>query len=173
MRKLLTYPHKSLRLKSEPVECFDDSLRELAEEMFQTIYEHNGVALAAIQLGVPLRMLVMDIGFDAGQEVYVNPVIKEVYGETLQRQEGCLSLPGLFETVTRHPRIVVEAYDLNGTKIVIDTISSAGDDEQQMLRAQAFQHEIEHFDGILMLDHLPKEDRKRARGLLKGIFKGN
>jgi peptide deformylase len=147
-----------LRQRAEEVEEIDDDLRELAEEMFETMYTEEGIGLAAPQVGVSKRLFVMDIREDGAEpQAVVNPVIVEHSGSE-RGEEGCLSLPGLIGAVERPARIVVEGLDLDGKPLRI---------EASELLARCIQHEIDHLDGVLFIDHLSPLKRKMLLGKWK------
>ncbi|NIN71848.1 MAG: peptide deformylase [Gemmatimonadetes bacterium] len=140
-----------LRQRADEVEEIDDELRELAEEMFETMYTEEGIGLAAPQVGVSKRLFVMDIREDEAQpQAVVNPVIIEHSGSE-RGEEGCLSLPGLIGAVERPAHIVMEGLDLGGRPLRI---------EASDLLARCIQHEIDHLDGVLFIDHLSPIKRK-------------
>lgn len=132
--------HPVLRQKARRVERVDQEIRDLADEMLKTMYEANGVGLAAPQVAVPLRLIVVDAG--GGPLTLVNPEIIKREGES-EDVEGCLSIPGLYGIVNRAAKVVVAALDRNGNPVVV-----SGED----LLARALQHEIDHLDGILFVD---------------------
>lgn len=178
IREIIKYPHHLLHEKSLAVQGTPGGsngiygfgggrLKNLVVDMFDTMYDAGGVGLAAIQVGVQLRVLVLDINHAGGQEVFVNPEILELKGEPEHVPEGCLSLPGLREVVPRHPHVVVRYWTVDGHERVIDTETSPGSEGKKRLRAQALQHEIEHFEGVLMLDKLSRAERERAIRILK------
>lgn len=147
IRTILTYPNPELKKKSAPVTIITDSIRELVRDMAETMYAAPGIGLAAPQIGVHQRVIVIDI---AGKDelpnliVAINPVIIHREGESYE-EEGCLSVPDYAANVRRHERVVVKALDLEG----VEQTWKAED-----LLAVAFQHEIDHLDGILFVDHL-------------------
>ncbi len=162
IRTILTYPDPELKKKSAPVVVINDSIREVARDMAETMYDAPGVGLAAPQIGVHQRIIVIDVsGKDEAPNliVAINPVIVHSEGEAYE-EEGCLSVPGYAANVRRHARVVVKALDLEGNE------QTWRADE---LLAIAFQHEIDHLDGILFVDHLSplKRDlfKRRARRL--------
>ncbi len=163
VRKILTYPDPELKKKSAPVTVINDKIRELVSDMAETMYAAPGVGLAAPQIGVHQRIAVIDVaGKDEAPEliVAINPVIVNADGESYE-EEGCLSVPKYAANVRRHARIVVKALNLDGEEI---TCKADG------LLAIAFQHEIDHLDGVLFIDHLSplKKDifRKKYRRML-------
>ena len=147
IRTILTYPDPELKKKSVPVVVINDSIRELVRDMAETMYHAPGVGLAAPQIGVHQRVIVIVVsGKDDEPEliVAINPVIIHAEGEAYE-EEGCLSVPRYSANVRRHARVVVKALDLEGNE------QTWRADE---LLAIAFQHEIDHLDGILFVDHL-------------------
>ena len=137
-----------LRGQAAPVEAVDDELRRLARAMFDTMYHAEGIGLAGPQVGVPRRILVIDVtNDDESRHVHalVNPVIVEASREQDKASEGCLSIPGLEEKVTRSVRVTVEALSPDGDPVRI---------EADGLFARALQHEVDHLDGVLFIDRL-------------------
>jgi len=150
IRKILTEPNKLLRQLSEPVLEVGDSERELMNDMLDTMYEANGIGLAAIQIGVPKRIIVMDISKDKDSKnpmYFVNPVIVNKNQEMLTYEEGCLSVPGQFAEIDRPNQCEVKYLDYNGNK---QNLKAEG------LLATCIQHEIDHLEGILFIDYLSK-----------------
>jgi len=147
IRKILTFPDPELKKKSVPVTIINDKTRELLQDMAETMYAAPGVGLAAPQIGVHQRIMVIDVSAkDEMPEliVAINPVIVYADGESYE-EEGCLSVPKYAANVRRHARVVVKAINLDGEEV---TYKAEG------LLAIAFQHEIDHLDGILFIDHL-------------------
>ncbi len=140
-----------LRQRAEEVEEFDDDLRRLAEDMFETMYAAEGIGLAAPQVGLSKRLFVMDVGDEqVGARAVVNPRVVEQEGSG-REDEGCLSLPGMFGPVDRAKRIVLEGQDLDGQPIRV---------EAEELVARCILHEIDHVDGVLFIDHLSPIKRR-------------
>jgi len=140
-----------LRQRAEEVDSIDDELRALAEEMFETMYTSEGIGLAAPQVGVGVRLFVMDIREDESQpQAVVNPVLVETSGSE-RGEEGCLSLPGLIGVVERSAQIVMDGLDLEGKPLRI---------EASDLLARCIQHEIDHLDGVLFIDRLSPIKRR-------------
>lgn len=147
IRTILTYPNPELKKKSTPVTIITDSIRELARDMAETMYAAPGIGLAAPQIGVHQRVIVIDLSArDEPHDliVAINPTIVHAEGEAYE-EEGCLSVPDYAANVRRHARVIVKALDLEGVEQTWKA------DE---LLAIAFQHEIDHLDGILFVDHL-------------------
>ena len=131
-----------LRKKSREVENIDDKIREILDDMVETLHKYNGVGLAGPQIGILKRIIVIDLYEEGMQFVLINPVIVSEKGEQVV-EEGCLSFPNKFGKVTRYKEVTVEALDLEGNKVKL-----TGKD----LLAQALQHEIDHLDGELFID---------------------
>ena len=146
--KIIKYPHPTLRHKSKPLRKVDAGLRKIVAEMFEKMYEDNGVGLAANQVDLPYRLAVLNVKSDAAateeEIVLINPVIVKRSG-TAEAEEGCLSVPEIWAPVRRAEKVEVVAYDLDGAerKYQLDG-----------LYARAFQHEIDHLDGVLFIDRL-------------------
>ena len=140
---------KVLREPGVEVEAFDDELRALVEDMLETMYFAEGIGLAAPQVGVSLRVCVLDLRDEddpeGGRWVFVNPVIVESSDEEEKAPEGCLSIPEMEDVVTRAVRVTVRGFDAVGEAIEV---------EADGLLARALQHEIDHLDGILFIDRL-------------------
>lgn len=148
LRNVVKYGDPILKKKSRKVEVFDEKIATLIDDMFETMYNSDGVGLAAVQVGILKRIVVIDCG-DGPMEL-VNPEITLAEGEQ-HAQEGCLSLPGRYETTIRPQHVQVKGQDRNGKWHVY-----TGDD----LKARAFCHEIDHLDGILFIDRLEKDHKK-------------
>lgn len=158
--KIRTYPDKVLLEKAAPVEKIDEEIKKLAGDMARTMYAAPGIGLAAPQVGRSVRMVVVDLASgDGGGQLYtlINPEITHSEGE-ITYEEGCLSLPDVNEEVTRPSKVTVCALDLEGKKITVE-----GED----LLAVCMQHEIDHLDGVLFIDHLGKLKRDLLRKKLK------
>ena len=165
-KKIYRYGSPVLRQKTEPVTVFDDELRAFVEHMAETMYVTNGIGLAAPQVGVLRRIMVIDMSF--GEEVdtilaMVNPEILGSEGEcTLE--EGCISIPGVFEEVVRPERIRVRYHDLNG-----ETVETDADG----LLARVMQHEIDHLEGVLFVDRIGAAKRALLAKTLREIAEEN
>lgn len=135
-----------LRQEAEPVDVVDDEVRQLMDDMLETMYDADGVGLAAPQVGVSRRVIVVDVRDpDVPPFGLVNPVIVERSEEVARAEEGCLSIPGVSEIVERSASVVVEALDRDGNPVRIAA---------QGLLARALQHEVDHLDGILFFDRV-------------------
>lgn len=166
--EIVTYGHPALRSKGKPVEKIDEHIRQLAEDMLDTMYENDGVGLAAQQVGLPLQMCVIDVSpvrdrpstlWIDGKKVpikkhmplvLINPTI-ELLGESESGPEGCLSFPGISAEIARPSSVRVHAQDIEGRTI---SFEAAG------LLSRAVQHEYDHLQGVLFIDRMTPEDRK-------------
>lgn len=151
--QLISYPHPTLRYQSKPITRVDRDLQEMVLQMFEIMYEHRGVGLAANQVNLPFRLFIANPSGnrEEGPElVFINPVINRPKG-TSEGEEGCLSLPGLNAVVKRNRSLHVNAYDLNGKEI---------DTEVDGFLARIIQHETDHLDGVLFFDRLPEPSKK-------------
>lgn len=159
IRNIIFLPDPRLRLVSKPVETFDDSLQILIDDMFETMYHARGVGLAAPQIGINIRLSVVDVVGDKKTQtlVLINPEIIAKEG-LVDYQEGCLSVPGAYDTVRRAEKVTLRAQDRHGE---FYEMSAEG------LLAECFQHEIDHLDGKLFIDLLSPLKRSMARKKLK------
>ncbi|MBI1345409.1 peptide deformylase [bacterium] len=152
--QIVPYPHPALRWKSRPVQEINADLRKAVAEMFELMYAHNGIGLAANQVDLPYRLFVLNLtgDQDAKEEelVFLNPEILKRKGTT-EGEEGCLSFPGMYGDVKRAAEIVVEAFDLDGNvfEYTLDDLGS-----------RAVQHENDHLDGVLFIDRMVDTVRK-------------
>jgi len=156
---ILHFPDPRLRKVANPVTNFNDDLQQLIEDMLETMYAAPGIGLAATQVNVQKRVLVIDISEDKNDpQVFVNPQINNAGDETEEMEEGCLSVPGFFESVTRPNQVEVNAHDAEGN---LFTLNAEG------LLAVCIQHEIDHLDGKLFVDYLSSIKRQRIRHKLE------
>lgn len=159
---ILLFGDAVLRKKADEVPAVTAAVRDLAANMLETMYYHDGLGLAAPQVGVSLRLFVMDVPRDGcGKTVLVNPVIRE-RGETGAVEEGCLSFPGIAGAVARAAEVVVEFTDLSGKRV------SKG---VKGVAAQAVQHELDHLDGVLLVDRLSLARRALLAAKLRVLKK--
>jgi len=150
--EILHYPDPRLRRHAEPVATVDDKVRALVDDMAATMYAAPGIGLAAIQVGVAQRVIVIDLSESRNQlQVFINPQIVSAEGEQVL-EEGCLSVPGIFEPVTRAERVRVRALDRDG---------KAFEREARGLLATCIQHEIDHLDGKVFVDYLSRLKQER------------
>ena len=150
IKKILTEPNTLLRQVSQPVEQVGEPEKELMNDMLETMYAANGIGLAAIQIGVPKRIIVMDLSKEENKKLpmyFVNPVITKKNNEKTTYEEGCLSVPNQFAAIDRPSKCEVEYLDYNGNK---QNLQAEG------LLATCIQHEIDHLEGILFIDYLSK-----------------
>lgn len=155
---ILEFPDKRLRKKALPVELVDETISTLVGDMLETMYKAPGIGLAATQVNVQKRVLVIDISEEKNQPLcFINPEVLEKSG-TEEMDEGCLSVPGVFEKVTRAEKVKVQALDRQG---------SAFEMEADGLLAVCIQHEIDHLEGKLFVDYLSPLKRHRARKKLE------
>ncbi len=156
--KILEFPDPRLRTKATPVEAVDDALRALIGDMFETMYAAPGIGLAATQVDVHKRLLVVDVSVDKDEPyVLINPEIIEKDGVTVT-DEGCLSVPGYYEEVERAEHVKVRFLDREGAEVEVDVCG---------LLAVCIQHEIDHLDGRLFVDYLSEAKRTRIRKKLE------
>jgi len=155
---ILEYPDPRLRTRAAPVDAVDGALRDLIENMLETMYAANGIGLAATQVDVHRRLLVTDVSEERNDpRVFINPVILTRDGVTTS-QEGCLSVPGYFDEVERAERVRVRALGRDG---------GAFETELEGMLAICIQHEIDHLDGKLFVDYLSELKRERVRKKLE------
>jgi peptide deformylase len=156
LRPVLKFPDKRLRVVSRPIETISDELRQLAQDMCEVMYDEPGIGLAAPQLGEPVRLVVVDTewtedGAARNPLILVNPELSEHDGEVLWK-EGCLSVPEFEAEVKRAERVLLRALDLDGKEVEI---------RAEGLQAVCFQHEIDHLNGVLFIDHISRLKRTR------------
>jgi peptide deformylase len=157
VREILILPDKRLRLVAEPVKTIDREIKTLVAEMFETMYDAPGIGLAAIQVGVPRRVVTMDLAKKEDEEkqprVFINPEILWTSDEKAIYEEGCLSIPEFYEEVERPAQVRVKYLDLEGR---------AQEVEASGLLATCLQHEIDHLNGVLFIDHISRLKRERV-----------
>ena len=156
LREILVVPDPILKQKSVTVDAVDDELRALMDDMLETMYAAPGIGLAAIQIGVPKRIIVMDLareGEAAQPRYFVNPEILSMSDETMMCEEGCLSVPDIYEEVERATSVRLRYLDYDGKAI---------EEDADGLYAICIQHEMDHLEGILFIDHLSRLKRERA-----------
>lgn len=153
---ILTVPNPVLKQVSTPVPAVDDDLRRLMDDMLETMYAAPGIGLAAIQVGVPRQVIVMDLarqGEPPQPRYFVNPEILWASEETAPYEEGCLSVPEVYDEVDRPARVKLRYLDYHGREVVEDA---------EGLFAVCIQHEMDHLKGVLFIDHLSRLKRERA-----------
>lgn len=165
--KVITYPDKLLKTVSEPVESFDEKLHTFLDDMYDTMIASNGIGLAAIQVAKPMRVLIINIPDEEGNQPkenlieMINPVIAHGKGTTVY-QEGCLSVPGFYEDVERYEHITVSYFDRHGTEHILETDG---------LLSIAVQHEMDHLEGHLFIEKLSYSRRKKFEKEYKKLQK--
>lgn len=156
IRPILTVPNPILKEVSKPVEAVTDETRALMDDMLETMYAAPGIGLAAVQIGVPLNVIVMDLARedeDPQPKFFVNPEILEDVDTTLPYEEGCLSVPDIFDTIDRPERVKVTYLDYNGERVT---------EWAEGLYAVCIQHEMDHLKGVVFIDYLSRLKRERA-----------
>lgn len=156
---ILEFPDARLRTIAKPVEQFDTELHALIDDMFETMYAAPGIGLAATQINVHKQVIVIDISENKDEPlVFINPEIQVIDNEEFGYEEGCLSVPGFYEEVTRPKHVQVTAKDRDGESFVI---------EPEGLLAVCIQHEIDHLNGKLFVDYVSNMKRQRIRKKLE------
>jgi peptide deformylase len=161
IRPILVVPDPVLKQVSQPVERVDDELRALMDDMLETMYDAPGIGLAAIQIGVPKQVIVMDLaGPDEPKQprYFVNPQILDASDETQPYEEGCLSVPDIYDEVERPSKVKLKYLNYQGEEVV---------EEAEGLFAVCIQHEMDHLKGVLFIDYLSRLKRDRAVAKVK------
>jgi peptide deformylase len=156
LREILVVPHPVLKQVSTKVDVVDDDLRALMDDMLETMYAAPGIGLAAVQIGVPKRVIVMDLsreGEDKQPRYFVNPEILWASEETAPYEEGCLSVPEIYDEVERPARVKLRYLNYQGEQI---------EEDADGLFAVCIQHEMDHLEGVLFIDHLSRLKREQA-----------
>ena len=164
IRPILTVPNPILKQVSKPVDAVTDDIRALMDDMLATMYAAPGIGLAAVQIGEPINVIVMDLareGEEPQPRFFVNPEILETVEETKPYQEGCLSVPDVFDDVDRPDRVKITYLDYNGERVT---------EWAEELYAVCIQHEMDHLKGIVFIDYLSRLKRQRA---VKKVLKGD
>jgi peptide deformylase len=165
VRDILTVPDKRLKLVSKPAAGVGDGLRALLDDMFETMYAAPGIGLAAIQVGEPVRAIVMDLDHRDGEKnprCFVNPEILWASEETQPYEEGCLSVPEVYDEVERPARVRLRYLNYDGAVV---------EEDAEGVYAVCIQHEMDHLDGVLFIDHLSRLKRDRAVAKVKKAAK--
>ena len=153
--EILHHPDPRLRNVAASVEAVDDAVRELADDMLETMYASRGIGLAAVQVGIARRVIVVDVSPERNAPLaLINPRVAESHEEEAEFEEGCLSVPGVYETVSRPARVRVEGWDRDGKSVSL---------EAEGTLAACLQHEIDHLDGRLFVDYLSRLKQHRIR----------
>lgn len=157
--EILEFPDPRLRTKAQPVEQVDDGIRTIVEDMFETMYEAQGIGLAATQVNIHQRIIVIDVSEERNEpQVFINPEITVLDESPDSYKEGCLSVPGFYEEVERPKRVKVEALNQQGEAFTL---------EPEGLLAVCIQHEIDHLEGKLFVDYISTMKRDRIRKKLE------
>lgn len=157
IRRILVFPHPNLRRKANPVTEFDRSVAQLADDMLETMYESKGIGLSAVQVNLPLNLIVTDVSEEKNApRVLVNPQLELLSG-LQHHEEGCLSVPGFWEVVERADNIRVNAQSVKGKHFSFETSG---------LESVCIQHEVDHLSGKLFVDYLPRIKMRRIRSKL-------
>ena len=156
LREILVVPHPVLKQVSKPVTVVDDALRALMDDMLETMYDAPGIGLAAIQVGVPKRVIVMDLAREdepPAPRCFVNPEILWASEETAPYEEGCRSVPEIYDEVERPARVKLRYTTYQGETV---------EEDAEGLFAVCIQHEMDHLEGVLFIDHLSRLKREQA-----------
>jgi peptide deformylase len=157
--QILEFPHPSLRKVAMPVVVFDEALSRLIDDMLETMYDANGIGLAATQVDVHRRLIVLDVSEEKDNpRVLINPSLEIINQDLSEYDEGCLSVPGFYETVSRPESVVVRAQNRLGELLEF---------EAEGILSTCIQHEIDHLDGKLFVDYLSALKRNRIRNKLE------
>ncbi|MHA6287483.1 peptide deformylase [Maricaulis sp. CAU 1757] len=165
IREILTVPNPRLKEVSQPVDKVDDELRELMDDMLQTMYAADGIGLAAIQIGVPKRVIVMDLARpdeEPQPRYFVNPELSDPSDVLQPYEEGCLSVPSVYDQVERPDRVRLRYLDYDG---------EPRDEVAEGMFAVCIQHEMDHLEGVLFIDYLSRLKRQRAVQKVKKLDK--
>ncbi|MBU1378935.1 MAG: peptide deformylase [Alphaproteobacteria bacterium] len=165
LREILVVPHPVLKQVSVNVDVVDDDLRALMDDMLETMYDAPGIGLAAVQIGVPKRVIVMDLareGEPPQPRYYVNPEILWASDETAPYEEGCLSVPEIFDEVERPSQVKLRYLNYQGEQV---------EEDADGLFAVCIQHEMDHLNGVLFIDHLSRLKREQAVKKVKKMVK--
>ena len=150
IKKLVTVPDEILRKKSQPIQKITNEEKKLVNDLFETMYHHKGIGLASIQIGIPKRIIVLDIAQKEEKKsplCFINPVLIKISSEKSEYEEGCLSIPDTFIKIERPKTCLIEFIDIEGNKKQM---------ECDNLLSTCIQHEINHLDGKLIIDYLSK-----------------
>jgi len=160
---ILSYPDPRLRTIAEPVKEVDDEIRMLIEDMLETMYDAQGIGLAATQVDRHIQLIVMDLSEDKNEPmVFINPKVTPLIEDKKPYEEGCLSVPDVYDTVERPTKVRIEALDADGQKI---------DKEVEGLLAVCIQHEMDHLNGVIFVDYLSRLKQTRARDKVRKVVK--
>ncbi|WP_027517464.1 peptide deformylase [Bradyrhizobium sp. WSM1417] len=152
IRPIVRYPDRRLAMPAHPVTAFDDALRELANDLRETMRAAPGIGITAPHIGVPLRVVVLELDAKEGAQIYVNPEIEWASPEMILHREGSVSMPGVTDDVQRHARVRISYQDIDGEMHT---------EESEALRAVCHQHEIDQLDGTFWIQRLSRLKRER------------
>lgn len=161
---ILHYPDPRLRTVAKEVEVIDDTIKTLIKDMFETMYDARGIGLAATQVDRHVQVVTMDLAKDSEEpqpKVYINPKVTPLTEELAPYQEGCLSIPEVYDTIERPARVRIEALDENGQEFSV---------EADGLLAVCIQHELDHLKGIVFVDYLSRLKQDRAREKVRKVI---
>lgn len=160
---ILSYPDPRLRTIAEPVKTVDDEIRQLIDDMLETMYDAKGIGLAATQVDRHIQLIVMDLSENNDHpRVFINPKITPLVEDKKPYEEGCLSVPEVFDSVERPTKVKIEALDRNG---------NAFEEIAEGLLAVCIQHEMDHLNGVLFVDYLSRLKQTRAREKVRKVVK--
>ena len=161
--EILEFPDPRLRTKAKPVKSFDKKLQTITENMLETMYQAQGIGLAATQVDIHQAIIVLDVSEEADSpQVFINPSVVSTEGPDFEFEEGCLSVPGFRDMVTRPEKVTIKAYDIKGVEFK---------KECEGLLAVCIQHEMDHLQGKLFVDYLSSLKRQRIRKKLEKSHK--
>jgi peptide deformylase len=163
IRPIVRYPDPRLALPAQPVTVFDGALRELAQDLTETMHAAPGIGITAPHIGIPLRVVVLDLEAIDGARTYVNPQIIWASPETIMQREGSVSMPGVHDDIRRHARVRISYQDVHG---------HAQTEESDGLRAVCHQHEIDQLDGLFWIQRLSRLRRERLIKRFEKISRG-
>jgi peptide deformylase len=163
IRPIVRYPDPRLALPAQPVTVFDDALRELAQDLLETMHAAPGIGITAPHVGVSLRVVVLELDADDGARTYVNPEIVRASPETIMHREGSVSMPGVNDDIQRHARVHISYCDVDGN---VHTEESDG------LRAICHQHEIDQLNGLFWIQRLSRLKRERLIKKFEKLSRG-
>jgi len=152
IRPIVRYPDRRLGIPARPVTAFDEALRALANDLLETMRAAPGIGITAPHIGVPLRIVVLELDAKGGAQTYVNPAIEWASPEMIMHREGSVSMPGVNDEVQRHARVRINYWDLDG---------NARSEDSDRLRAVCHQHEIDQLDGMFWIQRLSRLKRER------------
>lgn len=164
IRPILRYPDRRLAMPARPVTAFDDALRELAADLLETMRAAPGIGITAPHIGVPLRVVVLELDAKVGPQTYVNPQVEWASPEMILHKEGSVSMPGVNDEVQRHARVRISYQDLDG---------NMQSEESEALRAVCHQHEIDQLDGLFWIQRLSRLKRERLVKKFEKISRGS